>query len=267
MSSSADASRLTRGLRDRARPTALIPFLTAGYPSLEASGEMLRELDRAGAGAIEIGIPFSDPIADGPDIQRASEWALRKKVGVAHVLELVRGFRQDSQLPIVLMTYTNPVMRVGAERFAAEAAAAGVDGMIVSDLPPEECPDLWAAFERCAIDTVMLVAPTTGPERAAEIAARSRGFLYCLARTGVTGGSAGESAPIPERIAQLRPLTPLPIAVGFGIGSADQARALRGVADALVVGAAFMRQVAENPESGVPSRVGSFARELVTALA
>lgn len=226
----------------------------------------MHALEAAGAMALEVGIPFSDPIADGPDIQRASEWALHRKVGVPEVLELVRDFRRESALPVVLMTYTNPVVRTGAETFAARAAEAGVDGVIVSDLPPEELPELWAAFERCAIDAVMLVAPTTSLERAAAIAARSRGFLYCLARTGVTGGSAGESRPLPERLAELRPLTALPIAVGFGIGSADQARALKGVADALVVGAAFMKQVAKDPEHDAPSRVASFARELVAAL-
>jgi len=260
------ASRLTASLREHAHPTALIPFLTAGYPSLEASRAMLEELGRAGAAAIEIGVPFSDPIADGPDIQRASEWALRAHVGIPQVLDLVRDFRRSSKLPVVLMTYANPVVRRGAARFATEAAEAGVEGVIVSDLPPEELPEVWGALEGAGLDTVMLVAPTTGPERAKEIAARTRGFLYCLARTGVTGASAGESAPLPERLAMLRPLTPLPIGVGFGIGNAEQARALKGVADALIVGAAFMRQVAQDPAQGAVTRVASLARELVAAI-
>jgi len=259
-------SRLTAGLRARAHPTALVPFLTAGYPSLEGSRELLRELEAAGAAAIEIGIPFSDPIADGPDIQRASEWALRRRVGVREVLELVRDFRRESEVPVVLMTYANPVMRAGAEDFAWAAAAAGVDGVLISDLPPEEDPETWRALDRARLDSVLLVAPTTRRERAAVIAERSRGFLYCLARTGVTGGSAGESAPLPERIAELRPLTTLPIGVGFGIASAGQARELRGVADALIVGAAFMRLVAQDPERAVAARVGSFARELCAAI-
>ena len=216
--------RLTPGIRARALPTALIPYLTAGYPTLEASAGILREMERAGAAAIEIGVPFSDPIADGPDIQRASEWALRQHVGVNEVLGLVRDFRRESDLPLVLMTYANPVLRTGAVAFAAAAAAAGVDGVLVSDLPPEESPELWNALDDAGLDTVMLVAPTTPAERAARIAARARGFLYCLARTGVTGGSAGESPPIPGRVAELRSLTTLPIAVGFGIGNAEQAR-------------------------------------------
>lgn len=259
-------SRLTAGIRVRAHPTALIPFVTAGYPSLEKTRELLSELEAAGAAAVEIGIPFSDPIADGPDIQRASEWALRQRVGVGEVLELVRDFRRASQLPVVLMTYANPLIRIGATSFAGAAAAAGVDGVLISDLPPEEDREMWNALDAARLDTVMLVAPTSGKKRAAEIAARSRGFLYCLARTGVTGGSSGESAPLPERIAELRPLTSLPIAVGFGIASGEQARALRGIADALIVGAAFMRLVAQDPAHGVAARVGSLARELTAAI-
>ena len=259
-------SRLTQGLRERARPTALIPFVTAGYPSLDQSRDLLGELDAAGAAAIEIGIPFSDPIADGPDIQRASEHALRQRVGAPEVLELVRDFRRASSLPLVLMTYANPVLRLGAEGFAERAREAGVDGVLISDLPPEESPELWAALDRAGLDTVVLVAPTTGEERAARLAERARGFLYCLARTGVTGGSAGESSPIAERLAALRRLTSLPIAVGFGIASAEQARALRGAADAVVVGAALMRLVAQDLERGARQRVGSLARELVAAL-
>ena len=259
-------SRLTASLREHARPTAFVPFVTAGYPSLDATCEMLRELDRAGAAAIEIGVPFSDPIADGPDIQRASEWALRAHVGMDQVLEVVRDFRRDSQLPVVLMTYANPVVKIGAKEFAKAAADAGTSGVIVSDLPPEELPDVWAALDGAGLDTVMLVAPTTRPERAAVIAKRTRGFLYALARTGVTGNSAGESSPLIERLAELRPLTDLPIGVGFGIGNAEQARAHKGVADALIVGAAFMRQVAQDPKQGATSRVASLARELVAAI-
>jgi tryptophan synthase alpha chain len=258
--------RITAAIRRHARPTALIPYLTAGYPSLEESLAALLAVDAAGAAAVEIGIPFSDPIADGPDIQRSSEWALREQVGVPQVLDLVRAFRKQSELPVVLMTYANPVMRAGVAKFSSEAASVGVDGVLVSDLPPEESPELWGALDQAGLDTVVLVAPTTSAERAAALAARTRGFLYCLSRTGVTGGTAGESQPLPQRIEALRALTPLPIAVGFGIGSVEQARALRGVADALVVGAAFMRRIAENPTQGAARRVGDFARELVGAL-
>ena len=246
--------------------TGLVTYITAGDPSLARTRDVLLGLGRAGADVIEVGVPFSDPIADGPDIQRASEWALRSHVGVAEVFALVRDFRRDSQVPVVLMTYANPVVKTGATKFASAAAEAGTDGVIVSDLPPEELPDLWSAFDSAGVDTVMLVAPTTRPERAAVIARRTRGFLYALARTGVTGNSAGESTPLPERLAQLRPLTDLPIGIGFGISNGEQARALKGVADAVIVGAAFMRQVAQDPENGAAARVGSLARELVAAI-
>jgi len=252
---------------ERARDRiGLIPFITAGSPSLEASFEMLRGFARLGARAVEIGIPFSDPIADGPEIQRASEWALRAGVGVPQVLALVERLRRESELPVVLMTYVNPILRAGLGTFAARARAVGVDGVLISDLPPDESPEAWSALDEAGLDTILLVAPTTAPGRLPLLIARSRGFLYCLARTGVTGQSGGESGSLPERLAALRALTPLPIAVGFGISSGEQARALRGRADAVVVGAALMRRVSENPEHGAPGRVLALAEELARAL-
>jgi len=246
--------------------TGLIPFITAGYPTLEQSLEMLQGFARLGVRAVEIGIPFSDPIADGPEIQRASEWALARGVGRDQVLELVRGLRRESQLPVVIMTYANPILPGGAESFAMAAHEAGVDGMIVSDLPPDESPEIWAALDRAAIDSVMLVAPTTEPARLPLLIGRSRGFLYCLARTGVTGASAGFTGPLEERLATLRAHTPLPIAVGFGISKPEHARALEGLADAVVVGAALMRAVAGDPARGAAERVLALAGELHAAL-
>jgi tryptophan synthase alpha chain len=246
--------------------TGLIPYITAGYPSLDASLDMMRALDGAGALAIEIGIPFSDPIADGPDIQRASEWALRQHVGVPHVLDLVARFRRESELPLVLMTYFNPILRAGVEAFAAGARAAGVDGVLVSDLPPEETPEVWECFDLAGIDTVVLVAPTTDSRRLPRLVGRSRGFVYCLARTGVTGSSDGYSGPLPDRVAELRRHSTLPVAVGFGISGAGDARAMREVADAIVVGAAFMREVGRDLERGADTRVRALADQLVAAL-
>ena len=246
--------------------TGLIPFLTAGYPSLEASLAMLHGFGRLGALAVEIGIPFSDPIADGPEIQRASEAALAAGVGPRDVLGLVEAFRRDSDLPVVLMTYANPVLRGGIERFALQARAAGVDGVLVSDLPPEESPDIWKALDGAGLDTVTLVAPTTNSARLPRLLERARGFVYCLARTGVTGSGCGESSPIPERIAVLRRHTRLPVAVGFGISTATQVRELKGVADAVVVGAAFMRAVTADVRHGAIERVLGLAGELVEAL-
>jgi tryptophan synthase alpha chain len=227
---------------------------------------MMRGLERAGARALELGIPFSDPIADGPDIQRASEWALGRGVGVGETLELVRALRRESELPMVLMTYTNPVLRAGVERFAAQARAAGADGVLLTDLPPDEAPEIWATLQAADLDTVVLIAPTTEPARVPRLLARARGFVYCLARTGVTGAGGGFSGPLAERVSELRRATPLPIAVGFGIARADQAAGLRGVADAVVVGAAFMRAVASDPTVGSVERVLALGRDLVQAL-
>ena len=246
--------------------TGLIPFLTAGYPSLEESLEMLRGFARQGARAVEIGVPFTDPIADGPDIQRASEWALNQHVGLPEILDLVSELRKESELPVV-MTYANPVLRGGAAEFAASGREAGVDGVLVSDLPPEEGTELWQALDQAGLDTVVLVAPNTAEARLARLVERARGFVYCLARTGVTGSGPGYAGALPERVASLRRLTKLPVAVGFGVASAEQARALRGVADAVVVGAALMRAVAEAPRRGAAERVLALAASLQAALA
>lgn len=259
-------SRLAPAFERARGRTGLIPFISAGYPSLNASFEMLRGFAALGARAVEIGIPFSDPIADGAEIQRASEWALKAGVGVPQVLDLVERLRRESELPVVLMTYVNPILRAGIGTFAARARAAGVDGVLVSDLPPDESPEVWSALDEAGLDTIVLVAPTTAPARLPLLVARSRGFLYCLARTGVTGESAGESGGLPERLVELRGLTPLPIAVGFGISNPARARALRGKADAVVVGAALMRCVSADPEHEAPGRVLALANDIARAL-
>lgn len=259
-------SRLRAAFAAHSGHTGFIPFVTAGYPSLDATLEMLRGFEREGALAAEVGIPFSDPIADGPDIQRASEWALRAGVRAESVLETLARFRAGSSLPIVIMTYANPIVREGVGNFAARARAAGVDGLIVSDLPPDEAPEWWDEFDRAGLQTVVLVAPTTDDRRLPLLLARSRGFVYCLARTGVTGQGAGWSGSIPERVAEIRRHTSLPVAVGFGVSGGEDAKRLRGVADAVVVGAAFMRRVAHDPASGAVERVTSLARELADAL-
>ena len=246
--------------------TGLIPFATAGYPSLDGSVEILLGLARSGALALELGIPFSDPIADGPEIQRASEAALAQGVSVERVLEIVRRMRSRSEIPVVLMTYANPALAMGIERFAREAHAAGVDGVLISDLPPEESPETWRALDEAGLDTIVLTAPTTDPARLPRLVGRARGFVYCLARTGVTGAGPGEAHGLRERVAELRRHTPLPVAVGFGVSTTAQARALKGVADGVVVGAAFMRAIATDVRQGATERVLGLAGELVEAL-
>lgn len=247
-------------------PARLVPYLTAGFPSVDATVEMATALAGAGAGALEVGIPFSDPIADGPDIQRASEWALRRHVGMPAVLDTVARIRERASIPIVLMTYANPILRFGPDRFARAARDAGADGVLISDLPPDELPELWQAMDAAALDTVVLVAPTTDPGRLPLLVARARGFVYCLARTGVTGGSAGVRGNLEERIATIRRMTQLPVGVGFGIGSPADAAVLRHLADAVVVGAAFMRAIASGDEEGAVGRVEALGASLAAAL-
>jgi tryptophan synthase alpha chain len=262
----AAVSRLGPAFSAARGATGLIPYLTAGFPSLDTTLEMLLACERLGARAVEVGIPFSDPIADGPEIQRASEWALRAGVGAQEALDLVARLRRTCGIPVVIMTYANPVLRHGVETFARAARDAGVDGVLISDLPPDEWPEVWAALDAQGLDTVILVAPTTDEARMPLLVRRARGFVYCLARTGVTGSGGGYAGALPERVAALRRLTPLPVAVGFGISDATQARALKGVADAVVVGTAFMRAVAEDPARGATDRVTSLVGELVEAL-
>ncbi len=259
--------RIARAFAAARGRTGLIPYLTAGYPSLPATASLMRRLAETGALALEIGIPFSDPIADGAEIQRSSEWAVRQGVGAADAIELVRSFRVDGfETPVVVMTYANPILALGIRTFASDAAAAGIDGVLVSDLPPDESPETWQALTDAGLDPVLLVAPTTPAARLPGILERCRGFVYCLARTGVTGRSAGETLDLTQRIAEVRAGTSLPIAVGFGISTPDQAAALRGKADAVVVGAAFMRAIAENPEQDAGGRVVALARSLEAAL-
>ena len=261
------SDRLASSFSSRARPTGLIPYFTAGYPSLDVTLELLRAAEST-AVAAELGIPFSDPIADGPDIQRACEWALSQGVAAAEVLALVARYRADGgALPIIIMTYVNPILSRGLERFASDAHAAGVDAVLVTDLPADESPEVWQALDGAGLATVMLVAPTTPPERLPLVIARARGFVYCLSRTGVTGAGGGYAGSIEDRVRDVRHHTTLPVAVGFGIATGDQAHALRGVADAVVVGAALMREVARDPRAGVVERVSARVRELCTALA
>ncbi len=259
--------RLASSFEQRARPTGLIPYLTAGYPSLAVTLELLREAAPHSV-AIELGVPFSDPIADGPDIQRAADAALAQGVGASQVLDLVARYRAGGgAAPIVIMTYLNPILRPDIQAFAHGARDAGADAVLVSDLPPDESPEVWQALDHAGLATVTLVAPTTSAERLPLVVERARGFVYCLARTGVTGQGGGYAGSIEERVREVRRHSRLPVAVGFGISTAAQARALRGVADGVVVGAALMREVAQDPDAGVVARVTTRVQELAGVLA
>jgi len=235
--------------------TAFVAFLTAGDPSLERTASAAEELESAGAAVLELGVPFSDPLADGPVIQRSSERALRRGVTLARVLDTVRAIRRRCQLPLLLFSYFNPLLQHGLERLAGEAKEAGVDGVLVTDLPPEEAGEWLTAARTTDLDTVFLASPTSPQPRLRAVAAASRGFVYAVSRTGVTGerqSLSEEARPLVER---LRALTPVPVALGFGISAPEQVRQAAAVADAVVVGSALVRFLEEHPEGDLGAQV------------
>jgi len=237
------------------RKPAFVAFLTAGDPSLDRTVEAAVDLDRAGADVLELGVPFSDPLADGPVIQRASERALARGVTLSGVLEAVRRIRERSELPLLLFSYYNPMLQYGLLRLAREAKEAGVDGALVTDLPPEEAGEWIAAARASGIDTVFLASPTSPPERLRQVAEASRGFVYAISRTGVTGERQALSEDARPLVARLRALTDVPVALGFGIGTPEQVKDAAAVADGVVVGSALVRFLEEHPEGDLGARV------------
>jgi tryptophan synthase alpha chain len=232
-----------------------VAFLTAGDPSLDRTCEVAVELDRAGADVLELGVPFSDPLADGPVIQRASERALARGVTLSKVLECVRLIRERSELPLLLFSYYNPLLQHGLERLAREAKGAGVDGVLVTDLPPEEAGEWVAAARAADLDTVFLASPTSPPERLRRVAEASRGFVYAISRTGVTGERQALSEDARPLVGRLRALTTVPVALGFGLSTPEQVREAAAVADGVVVGSALVRFLEEHPEGDLGARV------------
>ena len=223
---------------------ALIPFITAGDPDPALTVPLLHALVRAGADIVELGVPFSDPMADGPTIQRASERALAKGVSLRQVLELVAAFRVDDQAtPIVLMGYANPIEALGVEAFAAAAAAAGVDGVLVVDYPPEEASEFAEVLHRHGLDPIFLLAPTSSAARIAQVGALASGYIYYVSLKGVTGSAALDVAAVAERIPEIRARTGVPVGVGFGIRDAATAAAVAAVADAVVVGSRIIEEI------------------------
>ena len=241
---------------------AFIPYLTSGFPDRSESDRLASALCEEGADVLELGVPFSDPLADGPVIQKATQIALEGGVTLADVLEQARRIRSRHETPIVLMTYLNPVVRFGADRFAEGAREAGVDGIILVDLPPEEEPDLWEGLRRSGLDTIALVAPTTDPGRVATIAAQARGFLYVVARLGVTGGGAADPA-IADVLRRCRAHSPLPRCLGFGIGRESDLALWRGLAEGVIVGSALLDELLRAPDAAArEARARAFTREL-----
>jgi tryptophan synthase alpha chain len=246
---------------------ALIPYFTAGDPDPEATVPVMHAAAQAGADVIELGVPFSDPMADGPVIQRSSERALKKGMTLSRVLEQVSEFRRrDDATPVVLMGYANPIEAMGVERFAERAAQSGVDGVLVVDYPPEEAQQFAAMLERLGIDEIFLVAPTTTDARMRELAAAARGYVYYVSLTGVTGASHFDLGPVAEKLERLRKVTSLPIGVGFGIRDGATARAVSRVADAVVIGSALVQTLAEASADAAPACAAEFVADVRRAL-
>jgi tryptophan synthase alpha chain len=249
------------------RRTGLVVYVTAGDPSLDFITRLVPALAEAGADVIELGVPFSDPIADGPAIQRASERALRAGATLGTILDAVRGIRGRAFVPLVIFSYFNPVLQMGLERFAARCADAGADGALLTDLPPEEAGEYCAVMQGHGLDTIFLAAPTSTDVRLAQVASCSAGFLYLVSRTGITGAKEHLSEDVLPLVGRARKVCSLPLAVGFGISRPEHVRELGGVADAVVIGSAVVERLeshASDPGQAISVAV-EFVRELKEA--
>ncbi len=246
---------------------ALIPYITAGDPHPKHTVNLMHAMVKSGADMIELGIPFSDPMADGPVIQRASERALVHKVGLRKVLELVQEFRQkDTKTPIILMGYANPIEAMGMEKFTLAAKAAGVDGVLTVDYPPEECKDFIAALQASDIDSIFLLSPTSDAARVDLIVNQASGFLYYVSLKGVTGAANLDIEEVKARVAEIRTKTDLPIGVGFGVKDAATARKVAAIADAVVVGSRVVVAIEQSSEDNLLSNISQLMVELRTAI-
>ncbi|MBA2619755.1 MAG: tryptophan synthase subunit alpha [Acidobacteria bacterium] len=222
-----------------------IPFIIAGDPDLQATKELILLLATGGASVVELGVPFSDPVADGITIQASAERALRRSIGVKYILEIVAAVRQTGcEVPIILFSYFNPILQFGLEKFAAEAESAGVDGVLITDLVPEEAEEFRAILDAKNLALIMLAAPTSSDERLKKICAQASGFVYAVSRAGVTGARTDLSNEAENLVKRLRKFTDLPVAVGFGISNAEQVKAVWRYADAAVVGSAIVAEIA-----------------------
>ncbi|OUR63511.1 tryptophan synthase subunit alpha [Methylophaga sp. 42_25_T18] len=249
--------------------TALIPYVTAGDPEPWVTVPVMHALVEAGADILELGIPFSDPMSDGPVIQKACERALKYEVSLIHVFDMVKKFREkDTDTPVVLMGYANPIEAMGYKMFAQLAQQAGVDGVLTVDLPPEESDEFLSLMDEHGIDTIFLVAPTTSKERMAKIAQYAKGFIYYISIKGVTGSAALDVSSVEAKLADLRSCTDLPVGVGFGIRDGQSAAAVANVADAVVVGSTLVRCIeehADRPEE-LPAAVAGLLAEMRHAI-
>ena len=247
--------------------SAMIAYITGGDPTLEASAQIAIAMEQSGVDLLELGIPFSDPLADGATIQAAAGRALAAGASVPGILNLIREIRKTSQIPIVLFAYLNPIYIYGFEKFQEDAAAAGADGLLLLDLPPQEAARNAELASNHGLKAIRLIAPTTPPERLREITDAAEGFIYYVSREGVTGEQSSLSTDIAERVAAIRSLTKVPVAVGFGISNPEQAATVAGLADGVVVGSAIVRRISEvgdTPE--LASKIADFVLPIAKAV-
>lgn len=247
---------------------AFIPFITAGDPSLEITESLISKLESAGADIIELGVPFSDPVADGPSIQRSSLRALKNNVSLKDIIHTVSKVRKKTDIPIVFLTYYNLIFKHGVSKFVKDAVESGVDGVVIADLPPEEASDLIIAARERDFATIFLVAPTSTPERIKLISEACTGFIYCVSITGVTGARDQISYMLAPTLNRVREHTDKPIAVGFGVSNPDQAKLVASMADGVIVGSAIVNVIEstiDSPEKIIPS-VEKFAADLAKAI-
>lgn len=250
-----------------AQRKALIPYVTAGHPSREITVPLMHAMVAAGVDAIELGVPFSDPMADGPVIQRANEAALARGIGLRDVLAMVREFRtKDDQTPVVLMGYANPVERMGVDTFLDAARDAGVDGLIVVDYPPEESEDFAASARARGIDLVFLLAPTSDDSRIEHVARLATGYVYYVSLKGITGAGHLDTTEVAQRVDRIKRSTSLPVGVGFGIRDAATAKAIAAHADAVIIGSRMIQLLEDGDLAGAPRRAADFIAQVRSAL-
>jgi tryptophan synthase alpha chain len=246
---------------------ALIPYITVGDPYADATVDIMQAMAQAGADIIELGVPFSDPMADGPVIQRAAERALAKGIGMKQVLADVRTFRtRNDTTPVVLMGYANPIERYGIERFVADAKAAGVDGVLVVDYPPEECEAFAATLRAAGLDPIFLLAPTSTEQRMKDVARVASGYVYYVSLKGVTGAGHLDTSAVAEMVPRIRAHVRMPVGVGFGIRDANSAKAVGAVADAVVIGTAIVQLLETQSRDNVAAAGGRFIADIRSAL-
>jgi len=246
------------------RKKAFVVFITAGYPDLKTTKRLVFEIEKQGADIIELGMPFSDPLADGPTIQAASEYALKKKINLQKVLDLIADIRRQSQIPLALMTYYNPVFRFGEARFIEAAKRVGLDGVIIPDLPPEEAGGLIRDAKKNQVSTIFFLAPTSTKERIKFISKNTSGFIYYVSLTGVTGARESLAKDLFKKIGLIKRYTNKPICVGFGISKPEHVRALSKTADGVIVGSAVIKEIGKNiGRKDLPKKVNKLISELI----